>query len=151
LKGGLRELVRVTKPGGRALVIAFGSLQKAEFLTVFIGAIRTAIPGFTGPSMETPPLPFQVADPEKLRQEPAEAGLKQIRVEAVNWSMEFRSAAHMWDMVTSNNPIGAGMVAKLTEDQKAGVRSVLDGLLRERSRDGLAILNTEVNIGVGTK
>lgn len=150
LKRGLCELVRVTKSGGRVLIIAFGPLQKAEFLTFFVSAIKTAIPGFTGPQMEPPPLPFQVADPEKLRQELAEAGLKQIHLEAFTWSMEFQSARHMWDMVTSSNPIGAGMVAKLTEDQRIEVRSVLDAMLRERSGDR-AVLNTEINIGVGTK
>lgn len=151
LKRGLRELVRVTKPGGRVLISAFGPPRKAEFLTFFIGAMRAAIPGFTGPSMDPPPLPFQVADPEKLRQELTEAGLKDIRIEAATWKMEFQSATHMWDMVTSSNPIGAGMVATLTEDQRAEVRSVLDGMLRERAGGGSAILNTEVNIGVGTK
>jgi ubiquinone/menaquinone biosynthesis C-methylase UbiE len=152
LKHGLRELVRVTKPGGRALIVAFGPLQKAEFLTFFIGAMRAAVPGFTGPPMDPPPLPFQVADPEKLRQEMAEARLKDIHVETATWGMEFRSAEHFWDVVTSSNPIGAGMVADLTEEQKAAVRQALDGMLRERSGDGpAAILNTEVNIGIGTK
>lgn len=151
LKRGLYELVRVTKPGGRVLIIAFGPLQRAEFLTYFIGAIRTAVPGFAGPPMEPPPLPFQVADPEKLRQALAEAGLKEIRIEAVTWSMEFQSERHLWDMVTSSNPIAAGVVAELSADQRIDARSVLDGMLRERSKDGRAILNTEINVGVGTK
>ncbi len=152
LKRGLRELVRVTKPGGRTLIVAFGPLQKAEFLTFFIGAMRAAVPGFAGPPMDPPPLPFQVADPEKLRREMAEAGLKDIHVETATWDMELRSAGHFWDVVTSSNPIGAGMVADLTEEQRAAVRRVLDGMLRERSGDGpAAILNTEVNIGIGNK
>lgn len=45
---GLRELVRVTRPGGRVLIVAFGPLRQAEFLTFFLGAVRAAVPGFTG-------------------------------------------------------------------------------------------------------
>ncbi len=152
LKRGLRELVRVTKPGGRALIVAFGPPQKAEFLTFFIGAIKAAVPGFTGPPMDPPPLPFQVADPEKLRQEMADAGLTDVRVETTIWQMQFQSARHFWDMVTNSNPIGAMLVADLMEEQRAAAQQVLDGMLRERSGSGpAAVLNTEVNIGIGTK
>ena len=152
LKRGLRELVRVTKAGGHALIVAFGPPQKAEFFTFFIGAMQAAVPGFTGPPMDPPPLPFQVADPEKLHQELADAGLIDVRVETTTWRTQFRSATHMWEMVTNSNPIGAMLVANLTEEQRAEVQQVLDGMLRERSGGGPdAVLNTEVNIGIGTK
>lgn len=152
LKRGLHELVRVTKPGGHALIVAFGPPQKAEFFTFFIGAMQAAVPGFTGPPMDPPPLPFQVADPQKLHQELADAGLTDVRVETTTWQTQFQSATHMWEMVTNSNPIGAMLVANLTEEQRAEVQQVLDGMLRERSGGGLdAVLNTEVNIGIGTK
>jgi ubiquinone/menaquinone biosynthesis C-methylase UbiE len=152
LKRGLRELVRVTKPGGHALIVGFGPPQKAEFFTFFIGAMQATVPGFTGPPMDPPPLPFQVADPEKLRKELADAGLTDVRVETTTWQMQFQSARHFWDMVTNSNPIGAMLVADLTEEQRAEVQKVLDGMLRERSGGGPdAVLNTEVNIGIGMK
>lgn len=148
---GLREMARVTRPGGRVLVIAFGPPPQAEFLTFFIGAVRAAVPGFTGLPTDPPPLPFQVADPDRLRDKLTGAGLTDVEVEPDVWDLPVRSAAHLWDVVTSSNPIGAAMVADLTDEQAAEARKVLDGMLRERSGGGPeAVLHTALNIGVGT-
>lgn len=149
---GLRELARVTRTGGRVLIVAFGPPTEVEFLGFFLAAMQATVPGFTGLPMDPPPLPFQVAQPEKLRQKMAEAGLSDIQVEAANHSMAFQSGKHMWNVVTNSNPIAAEMVADLTEEQSAAVKQVLDGMLRERSggRPG-AVLNNLVHIGIGTK
>lgn len=64
LPRGLSEMVRVTKRGGRVLIIAFGTPKNVEFITFFVGAMQTAISGFNGLPMDPPPLAFQVADPE---------------------------------------------------------------------------------------
>lgn len=152
LKRGLSEQVRVTRPRGRVLIIAFGPLPKAEFLTFFLDAIQEAVPEFPGLPAGGPPLPFQVANPEKLHQELADAGLKDVHVETATWTMEFESAAHLWGMMTNSNPIGAMLVANLTEEQRVAVRQNLDGMLRERAGgNGPAVLTNPVNIGVGTK
>lgn len=152
LPRGLREMVRVTRPGGQVVVVAFGSPQRSEFLGFFLAALRAAIPGFTGIPMDPPPLPFQVADPEKLREHLTAAGLRDLRIETAAWQMPFKSGRHLWDVSTSSNPIGAMLVADLSPQQTAEVQHVLDGMLRERSggRPG-AVLTADMNIGVGTK
>jgi ubiquinone/menaquinone biosynthesis C-methylase UbiE len=151
LPRGLRELVRVTRPAGRAMMIAFGPPQTVEFLGFFLAAVTAVVPGFTGLPTDPPPLPFQVADREVLRQKLADAGLQNIRVDTVDHAMEIRSGQHLWDLVTHSNPIGAQMVAGLTQEQRTTVHQVLDGMLRERSGGKTAILHNEVNIAIGTK
>jgi hypothetical protein len=58
----------------------------------------------------------------------------------------------MWDWVIYGNPIPGMLVADLNEDQRATLRQVLDGMLRERSGGvGPATVTNVVNIGLGTK
>lgn len=148
---GLREIVRVTRAGGRVVIIAFGPLPRAEFLTFFLGALRAAVPGFAGPPMDPPPLPFQVADPGVLGAKLTAAGLSDVTVDTVVWDLPIRSADHLWQVVTTSNPIGAQLVAGLDETQVDDARRVLDGMLRERSGGGPdAVLHTGINVGTGT-
>ncbi len=150
----LREMVRVTKPGGRVVLIAYRSPAEFEALQVFISALKVVAPEFPGLPDDPPPLEFQVADPEVLRRRLTDAGLKDIRIERTAERPRFSSGQEMWDWMFYSNPI-TGMVVvdlNLTEDQQARLRQMLDGMLRERAgRDRQATLTNGVNIGIGTK
>jgi ubiquinone/menaquinone biosynthesis C-methylase UbiE len=148
----LREMVRVSKPGGRVLVIAYGPPAEFETLQVFISALTAVAPDFPGLPDDPPPLEFQIADPDVLRRRLTEAGLNDVRVERTAERPAFRSGQEMWDWVLYGNPIPGMLVGDLTEDQRARLRQVLDGMLRERAgANGRAVLTNAVNIGIGTK
>jgi ubiquinone/menaquinone biosynthesis C-methylase UbiE len=148
----LREMVRVTRPDGRVLVIAYGSPAELAFLQLFIGALTAVAPEFPGLPDDPPPLEFQVSDPDVLHRRLTDAGLKDVRVERTAERPAFTSGQEMWDWVLSGNPIPGMLVADLTEDQQTRLRQVLDGMLRERAgANGRAILANAVNIGIGTK
>jgi ubiquinone/menaquinone biosynthesis C-methylase UbiE len=147
-----REMVRVTKPGGRVLVIAYGSPAEFESLQIFISALKAVAPDFEGLPDDPPPLEFQVSDPDVLRQRLTEAGLKDVRVQRTAERPAFASGQEMWDWVLYGNPIPGMLVADLSEDQQARLRQVLDAMLRERAdANGRAVLMNAVNIGIGTK
>ena len=151
---GISEMARVTKPGGRVLMNVYGDPHKIEFFRFFVDAIQAAVPGFTGPSMDPPPLPFQLQDPERLRQELAKAGLKDIRVETIPEKLEFQSGKQLWDWLVNSNPIAGMILAELnlTKEQTAVVQQALERLVRERSGgSGPAVLTNPINIGIGTK
>jgi ubiquinone/menaquinone biosynthesis C-methylase UbiE len=150
----LREMVRVTRPGGRVLVIAYGFPAELEFLQFFIGALKAVAPEFPGLPDDPPPLEFQVSDPEVLRQRLIDAGLEDVGVERTAERPTFSSGQEMWDWVLYGNPIPGAVIADLdlTEEQQARLRQILDGMLRERAGgDGRAVLTNVVNVGVGTK
>jgi ubiquinone/menaquinone biosynthesis C-methylase UbiE len=148
----LREMVRVTKPGGRVLVIAYGSPAEFEALQIFISALTAVAPDFPGLPDDPPPLEFQVADPAVLRRRLTDAGLEDVRVERTAERPVFTSGQVMWDWVLHGNPIPGLLVGDLSEDQRTRLRQVLDGMVRERAgADGRAVLSNAVNIGIGTK
>jgi ubiquinone/menaquinone biosynthesis C-methylase UbiE len=148
----LREMVRVTKPGGRVFVTAYGSPSELEFLEFFIGALTAVAPEFPGVPEDPPPLEFQVADPEVLRQRLVDAGLKAVRLQRTAERPAFGSGQQMWDWVLNGNPIVGVLVGELSEEQRAQLRQVLDGMLRERAgSSGQAVLSNAVNIGIGTR
>ena len=123
----------MTKPGGRALVIAYGAPAELEFLQFFSGALKAVDPEFPGIPDDPPPLEFQVADPDVLRRRLTDAGLKDVRVERTAERPAFGSGQEMWDSVLYGNPIPGMLVADLSEDQRARLRQVLAGMLRERA------------------
>lgn len=151
---GISEMVRVVKPGGRVLMHVYGDPHKIEFFGFLVGAIQSVRPDFNGPPMDPPPLPFQLQDPERLRKELATAGLKDIRVETITETTEFRTGLNLWDWLVWSNPI-VGMVLgdlNLSADEIGVVQQALEGLVRERSGgSGAAKLTSPINIGIGSK
>lgn len=152
LPQGLREMVRVTMKGGSVMLITYGSPKKVEFLTYFLGALKIAVPGFTGLPMNPPPLPFQVSAPEVLRQKMSEAGLQDIRIEQEVEKLEFHNGKEMWNWVTNSNPIAVQLIADLTDKQKIEARQILDDMLLDRANgQDFAVLTADVNVGIGKK
>lgn len=148
----IEEMVRVTRPGGRVLLIAYGAPDELEFLQFFLSALKAVAPDFPGLPDDPPPLEFQVSDPEVLRQRLTEAGLKDVRIERTAERPAFASGQQMWDWVVYGNPIPGMLLADLSEDQHSRLRQVLHGMLRERAgADGRAVLTNAVHIGIGTK
>ena len=149
----LREMVRVTRPGGRVLLIAYGNPDEFEALHVFISAVQAVVPDFEGPSEDEPMLEFQLADPDVLRQRLVDAGLTDVTVDSSTQErISVRTGQQLWDWTLGSNPIPGALIADLSDRQRADIVLVLDRMVRERSGgNGPAVLTAPLNIGVGTK
>jgi ubiquinone/menaquinone biosynthesis C-methylase UbiE len=143
---GIAELARVVRPGGRVLVTAYADPHRIEFLGVFVTAVQAAVPGFEGPPMDPVPLPFQLQDPERLRQELANAGLEAVSVETITEETRFDSGEHLWDWLVHSNPIVGEILGELdlSDEQAAAVREAA-------IRVGPTVLTAPVNVGIGAR
>jgi ubiquinone/menaquinone biosynthesis C-methylase UbiE len=151
---GIREMVRVAKPGGLVLLHAYGDPHQIDFLAFLVGAVRSVRPDFSGPPEDPPPDEFQLADPERLRREFAAAGLTDIRVERITERTEFASGSALWDWIASSNPIVECVLGplQLTADEMRTVQQSLETMIRERAAGGrTAGLTNPINIGIGAK
>jgi len=149
----LREMVRVAKPGGRVLIIAYGPPAEFEALQFFVAAVQVVAPEFGGVPDDPPPLEFQVSDPAVLRARLVEAGLHDVRVDSTQQErVEFTDGADCWSWMISSNPIAGMIIGELSSDQQASAREVLHGMIRERAAgEALAVLTAPLNIGTGRK
>ncbi|MCI0443485.1 class I SAM-dependent methyltransferase [bacterium] len=153
MPSGLREMTRVTKPGGRILMHVLGPPEKVEFFSFFVRAIQSAVPDFT-PPMDPPPLPFQLRNPERLCQEMTNVGLKEVRVETITEKLFFQSGKQLWEWLLNSNPVAEHLLVdlNLTEQQKQVVQGSLDLMVRERSvGNDVAILTNQIQRGIGKK
>jgi len=151
---GIREMARVTRPGGRVLVHAYGDPHRIDFLGFFIAATQSVRPSFNGPPADHPPLEFQLADPDTLRNELAAAGLKDVNVETITETTEFESGEALWHWVVSSNPVAEAMLHSLdlTNEETGVIKQTLETLVRERAGAArVAKLTSPINIGIGVK
>ncbi len=150
----LSEMVRVTKPGGRVLLIAYGSPAEFDALRFFVAALQTVVPDFAG-LPDPPPLEFQVADPDVLRERLVAAGLRDVRVDTTQQErLELSTGQEAWDWMVFSNPITEMILEDVgvSEADRARMRAALEMMIRDRATaDGVAVLTAPINIGWGRK
>lgn len=148
----LSEMVRVTKPGGRVLLIAYGSPAKFEALQLFVAALQTVVPEFEG-LPDPPPLEFQVSDPAVLRARLVAAGLSNVQVDTTQQErVEVSTGQQAYDWMLYSNPITDMIIEDVGEADRIKLRVALDKMIRDRADTaGVAVLSAPLNIGWGQK
>jgi SAM-dependent methyltransferase len=96
MAAGVRELLRVVRPGGRVLV---GAWHRAGFSLPYavMRALRTAVPGLKPPQEE--PVLLRVGDREALAGLLREAGVREVRVELSTHVVEVADPSSMFRAV----------------------------------------------------
>lgn len=112
--GGVREMARVVRPGGRVLV---GVWHRSGFTlpSTVMRALRAAVPGMAPPQQEF--TPFRLADPVAVSELLTAGGLGDVRVEVVT------------HVAPIPDPVGMFLAAP---DWSQPLRSAFDGLTPEQ-------------------
>jgi ubiquinone/menaquinone biosynthesis C-methylase UbiE len=151
---GIREMARVVVPGGCVLMVAYGDPHRIDFLDFFVRAIASVRPGFDGPPMDPPPLPFQLQDPSKLEAELKGAGLQTVSVETITEDTAFETGTQLWEWIRWSNPIVGDLLnaLEISDADLPQIERTLEHLVRARAApDGTAVLTNPINIGRGTR
>ena len=130
----------------------YGDPHKIEFFGLFVRAIQSVRPDFTGPPMDPPCFPSSCRVRGRLRNESAPPGCRTSvsRRSPRNWSSE--SGEHLWDWLTNSNPIVATVLGELDlmSDDRGVIREALARMVGERSGGNCpAALTNPINIGIG--
>lgn len=92
---GLRELARVLRSGGRAVVSSWPPLDRAPVLATVFASLRRHLPDLPI-GVGSPPL----GDPDAIRAELGAAGLADVDVEEVTVGHDFPSMADAWRSIS---------------------------------------------------
>lgn len=109
---GFRELYRVLKPEGRAVVSSWAPLDQVPLLASLFGAIRSLLPGLPFGSGKAP-----LSDIDEFREEMSSAGFRSVEIHTVKHHVEIPSIQVFWEsQMRSSAPI-ALLKEKLSETE----------------------------------
>lgn len=132
---GISELARITKPGGRVLMIAYGDPHEIEVLRLLRGRRPICRPVVRRSADGSASAALPARRPGTATPGARDRGLRDIRVETIIETTEFHSGEHFWDWLVHSNPIVGGVLGDLNlpDDQIGVVQKTLDRMVRERS------------------
>ena len=99
---GVREMVRVLKPGSKIALSAWTDPAKNPWATTIGGVINTMLS--VPPPPPNAPTPFRCAESGTLPQLFKDAGLRDVQEIEIKGRVAFNSPEHYWDVMTAVAP-----------------------------------------------
>jgi ubiquinone/menaquinone biosynthesis C-methylase UbiE len=141
---GFRELHRVLKPGGRAVVASWQPMGQIPLLVEVFSALAEALPGVPFGDGKGP-----LSDPEEFRAELEQAGFS-VRIEARTHGFAMPDVHALWaSMLRGNAPLVL-LAHKLGPEAFAPIAARIEARLHERWQ-GPVVVDMPAWLALGTK
>jgi ubiquinone/menaquinone biosynthesis C-methylase UbiE len=123
----LKEMARVTRPGGRVAIAVWGSLQQNPIFGEICAGLDETLPSSLADMMKAP---FSLNDPEQLKALGEEAGLKDIEVKTCSLPVTFERGVDQAIRVLDATPLAPQIAELPSEEQEAMVEILQNRLMR---------------------
>jgi len=129
-----RELHRVLRPGGRALIATWGPIERRPLMQLAFEALAEALPHLPRPAKG------DLQDPEECVREMSAAGFAGVEAKVVTASVRFETAERYVDlMVRSSAPFAAMKQRLSAEEWNASTAKMLDAVRKRIPADGVEL------------
>ena len=144
------EAARVLKPGGKAAFTVWDEPSRGRWLGVFFESFAAA-GGEPPPDVPAGPNFFELADEGEFTTLLDEAGLRDVRVDRIEFDLELVDGDELWNGLLQGSVRVRPMILGRTAEIQPAIRRRYDELIEPyRSAGGLAI-PVSVRLAVGTK
>jgi|GEM_PF-256037 len=145
---GLRELVRVLRPGGRGCVATWRKPPGGGPFLVMAQALRKVFPDHPAPA--APEGFVALSDPARLGDEMREAGLTDVSVIEIEATWEGPAGEAYLEELKELHPY-MGPYRMLTSDQRRAVDEAILAILDKITWNGRVTLSSPVLLGLGIR
>jgi SAM-dependent methyltransferase len=146
---GLRELLRVLVPGGRAVVSTWAPPPRGDMSRILGNAMSKAMPNTPAPS--GPPHWAGLGEADAFRNRLITNGFARAHVVEVRHAWVFDHIAAFTETMPNAAPGAVAMFASMTPEQRTTFNEAIADDLRARQGDGPYAITHEALIAVGTK
>lgn len=145
-QAGFREIVRVLKPGFRAVISGWAPLDQVPLLRSFFGALAELLPSLPFGDGKAP-----LADADEFRSEMEAAGFRNIQIHTVTHSVTVASMAEFWDSnARSSAPLAVVRKELSPFEWQQLAERVVEKLEQEYGR-GAVEMSWPARLGVGDR